>query len=106
MSQETPKPAAVPTEPPALSAKRERLLVTLEKEAQTATGTAAPVLRKMHELLVNTRPDQPFNPNLFDEVKAAFVDFTKNPVLPPPAIIMECVEFLQERQVAFQTATK
>lgn len=90
----------LPTEPPELVAKREKLLAALEKQAKTATGTAQPVLRKMHELLANTKVGAPLNVNLYNEVKDAFVRFTKDPVLPPPAIIMEVVEFLQERLVA------
>ncbi len=46
---------ALPTEPPELVAKRDKLLSALEKQAKTATGTAQPVLRKMHELLASTR---------------------------------------------------
>ncbi|MFY0529961.1 hypothetical protein ACN28I_44610 [Archangium gephyra] len=91
---------ALPTEPPELVAKREKLLAALEKQAKTATGTAQPVLRKMHELLTNTKVGSPLNVNLYNEVKDAFVRFTKDPVLPPPTIIMEVVEFLQERLVA------
>src|SRR5688572_17039011 len=79
----------LPTEPPELVAKREKLLAALEKQAKTATGTAQPVLRKMHELLANTKVGAPLNVNLYNEVKDAFVRFTKDPVLPPPTIIME-----------------
>ena len=91
---------ALPIEPPELVAKREKLLAALESQAKTATGTAQPVLRKMYELLANTKVGAPLNVNLYNEVKDAFVRFTKDPVLPPPAIIMEVVEFLQERLVA------
>jgi hypothetical protein len=90
----------VPVEPPELVAKRDRLLATLEKEAKTATGTAQPVLRKMYDLLANTKVGAPFSMNLYVDVKNAFVRFMKDPVLPPPPIIMECVEFMQERLVA------
>lgn len=98
--QNTNEEYALPTEPPELVAKREKLLAALEKQAKTATGTAQPVLRKMHELLANTKVGSPLNVNLYNEVKDAFVRFTKDPVLPPPTIIMEVVEFLQERLVA------
>lgn len=90
----------LPTEPPELVAKRDKLLARLEKESKAATGTAQPVLRKMHELLNNTRVGTPLNVNLYQEVKDAFVRFMKDPVLPPPTIIMEVVEFMQERLVA------
>ena len=105
MTQQTSTPASLPTEPPELAARREQLLQALEQEAKEATGTARPVLLKMHELLLNTRPGEPFNTALYDGVKAAFVDFTKAPVFPPPALIMECLVFMQERQVAFLNAT-
>lgn len=90
---------AVPVEPPELVAKRDRLLAALEKQASTAKGTAQPVMRKMYELLANTKVGAPFSMNLYVDVKNAFVRFMKDPVLPPPPIIMECVEFMQERLV-------
>ncbi|OJH39333.1 hypothetical protein [Cystobacter ferrugineus] len=91
---------AVPVESPELVAKRDRLLAALEKQANTAKGTAQPVIRKMYELLANTKVGAPFNMNLYVDVKNAFVRFMKDPVLPPPPIIMECVEFMQERLVS------
>ena len=106
MSQETSHPPSLPVEPPELNAMRERLLVTLEKEAQVATGTAQPLLRKMHELLVSTKPGEPFSPALYEEVKMAIMAFMKEPVFPPPAVIGECVAFMQERQAVFLTATQ
>ncbi|HZI05417.1 MAG TPA: hypothetical protein VEZ71_15400, partial [Archangium sp.] len=80
--QNTNEEYALPTEPPELVAKREKLLAALEKQAKTATGTAQPVLRKMYELLTNTKVGSPLNVNLYNEVKDAFVRFTKDPVLP------------------------
>ncbi|ATB36195.1 hypothetical protein CYFUS_001609 [Cystobacter fuscus] len=106
MSQTTPNSSALPIEPPELVARREQLLATLEKEAKVATGTAEPVLRKMHELLASTQPGAPFDPALYEGVRSAFVSFTQAPVFPPPAILMECLAFLQERQVAFMTASQ
>lgn len=90
----------LPVEPPELVAKREKLLAALEKQAKTATGSAQPVLRKMHELVTNTKVGTPLNVSLYNEVKDAFVRFMKDPVLPPPTIIMEVVEFMQERLAA------
>jgi hypothetical protein len=90
----------LPTEPPELVAKREKLLAALEKQAKAATGTAQPVLRKMHELVANTKVGSPLNVSLYNEVKDAFVRFMRDPVLPPPTIIMEVVEFMQERLAA------
>ncbi|MFE8596713.1 hypothetical protein KYC5002_14595 [Archangium violaceum] len=90
----------LPVEPPELVAKREKLLAALEKQTKTATGTAQPLLRKMHELVANTKVGVPLNANLYTDVKDAFIRFTKDPVLPPPTIIMEVVEFMQERLAA------
>ncbi len=90
----------LPVEPPELVAKREKLLAALEKQAKAATGTAQPLLRKMHELVANTKVGVPLNVNLYTDVKDAFIRFTKDPVLPPPTIIMEVVEFMQERLAA------
>ncbi|HYO70495.1 MAG TPA: hypothetical protein VEU33_30885 [Archangium sp.] len=87
----------LPTEPPELVAKREKLLAALEKQSKAATGSAQPVLRKMHELVANTKVGVPLNVGLYNEVKDAFVRFMKDPVLPAPTIIMEVVEFMQER---------
>jgi hypothetical protein len=96
-----PAAPAFPPEPPELAAERERLLPELEKQAKVATGSAQPVLRKLHELIVHTRPGAPFDYQIYGDVKAAFERFMKDPVLPPPAIIMQCVEFMQKRLVAF-----
>ncbi|WP_434385215.1 hypothetical protein [Melittangium boletus] len=103
MSQ-TPNVPKVPVEPPELEALRQRLLTTLAQEAESATGTAKPLLTKMHELLVASRPGEPFNPELYEGVKAAIVDFMKAPVFPPPTVIAECVAFMQERQAVFLSA--
>lgn len=92
---------AFPPEPPELVAERDRLLPELEKQAKSATGTAQQVLRKLHELIVHTKPGAPFDVQIYGEVKTAFERFMKDPVLPPPVIIMQCVEFMQRRLVAF-----
>jgi hypothetical protein len=91
----------VPVEPPELGQKRERLLAELDKQAKAATKpTLQQVLRKMHDLLSHTQANAPMDLQLYTDVKNAFQRFQKDPVLPPPAIIMEGVEFLQERLVA------
>ena len=91
----------VPVEPPELVAKRDRLLSALEKESKSATGGAQQVLRKMFDLLSNTKVGAPLNLGLYTDVKNAFMRFMKEPMTaPPPMIIMECVEFMQERLVA------
>jgi hypothetical protein len=96
-----PAAPAFPPEPPELAAERDRLLPELEKQAKTATGSAQAVLRKLHELVLHTRPGAPFDYQIYADVKTAFERFMKDPVLPPPAIIMPCVEFMQKRLVAF-----
>jgi hypothetical protein len=92
---------AFPPEPPEFAAERDRLLPELEKQAKAATGTAQQVLRKLHDLITHTKPGAPFDIQIYAEVKAAFERFMKDPVLPPPMIIMQCVEFMQRRLVAF-----
>lgn len=94
--------AAHPPEPAELVQMRDKLLVELEKQAKTATGTLQQVLRKMIELLNHTKPGSPMNFALYEEVKEAFVRFSKDPgTTPPPMVLMECVEFLQSRLNAF-----
>lgn len=92
---------AFPEEPPELAAERERLLPDLEKQAKGATGATQAVLRKLHELMVHTKPGAPFDYQIYSDVKLAFERFMKEPTLPPPMIIMQCVEFMQKRLVAF-----
>jgi len=96
-----PAAPAFPPEPPALAVERERLLPELEKQAKAATGATQQVLRKLHELIAHTKPGAPFDFQIYSDVKGAFERFMKDPVLPPPPVIMQCVEFMQERLVAF-----
>lgn len=96
-----PNAPQFPPEPPELAAERERLIPEVEKQAKAATGTAQPLLRKFHELMLHTRPGSPFDMQIYQDVKDAFMRFMKDPVLPPPAIIMQCVEYMQKRLVAF-----
>ncbi|MDC0714718.1 hypothetical protein POL68_40085 [Stigmatella sp. ncwal1] len=96
-----PAAPAFPPEPPELAAERDRLLPELEKQAKAATGTVQSVLRKLHELMAHTRPGAPFDIQIYGDVKTAFERFMKDPVLPPPPVIMQCVEFMQKRLVAF-----
>lgn len=101
MSNEKKPQVAFPPEPPELVAERDRLLPELEKQAKATSGTAQQVLRKLHELITHTKPGAPFDIQIYAEVKSAFERFMKDPVLPPPAVIMQCVEFMQRRLVAF-----
>lgn len=95
-----PSPSALPTEPPELVAERERLLAELEKQAKTATGAAQAVLRKLHEVVTHTKPGVPTDFQLYTDAKLAFERFMKEPVFPPPAVIMQTVEFMQKRAIA------
>jgi hypothetical protein len=63
------------------------------------------VLLKLREMIASTRPDAPLNAQLYEDVKQALVQFQMDPVLPPPSIIMECVEFLQKRLIAYANAS-
>jgi hypothetical protein len=101
MSNEKKPQVAFPPEPPELVAERDRLLPELEKQAKAASGTAQQVLRKLHELIAHTKPGAPFDIQIYAETKAAFERFMKDPVLPPPAVIMQCVEFMQRRLISF-----
>jgi hypothetical protein len=96
-----PNAPQFPPEPPELAAERERLIPEVEKQAKAATGTAQPLLRKFYELMLHTRPGAPFDMQIYQDTKDAFMRFMKDPVLPPPAIIMQCVEYMQKRLVAF-----
>ncbi|ADO68007.1 hypothetical protein [Stigmatella aurantiaca] len=100
MSQSNPPSASLPTEPPELVAEREVLLLELEKQARAATGAAQAVLRKLHEVVVHTKPNVPMDLQLYEDAKAAFERFMKEPVLPPPSAILQTIEFLQKRAVA------
>jgi hypothetical protein len=95
-----PSAAALRPEPPELAAERERLLPELEKQAKAATGTTQAVLRKLHEVLVHTKLGVPVDFQLYEDAKLAFERFAKEPVLPPPAVIMQVLEFMQKRAVA------
>ncbi|MBN1206387.1 MAG: hypothetical protein JXB05_15855 [Myxococcaceae bacterium] len=86
-------------EPPELGAERERLLAELEKGAKTYTGTTQAVLRKLHEVVTQTRPEVPTNFQLYVDARLAIERFAKDPVLPPPPVIMQTVEFMQKRAV-------
>jgi hypothetical protein len=96
-----PAAPAFPPEPPELAAERDRLLPELERHAKAATGATQAVLRKLHELIAHTKPGAPFDFQIYSDVKTAFERFMKEPVLPPPPVIMQCVEFMQKRLVAF-----
>lgn len=91
-------------EPPALAAEREKLMAELQKQAKTATGPTQTVLKKLYEVLAQTRPGAPANPQVFTEAKAAFEQFSKAPVASPPPVIMQTLEFMQKRSAVMTPA--
>lgn len=101
MSQPKPPSGTTPpTEPPEFAAERERLLAELEKQARATTGTTQAMLRKLHEVVVHTKPGVPVDFQLYADAKVAFERFIKDPVLPLPAVLGPAVEFMQKRAVA------
>jgi hypothetical protein len=99
-SPKSPSTSALPPEPPELAAERERLIPELLKQAKTATGVTQTVLRKLHDVLQQTRPGASENVQVYSEAKAAFELFGKEPNLKPPPIIAEVITFLQKRAAA------
>lgn len=91
-------------EPPALAAEREKLMAELQKQAKTATGPTQTVLKKLYEVLAQTRPGAPANPQVFTEAKAAFEQFSKAPVASPPPVILQTLEFMQKRSAIMTPA--
>lgn len=96
----TPSGSAPPTEPPEFAAERERLLAELEKQARSTTGTTQVMLRKLHEVVVHTKPGVPVDFQLYADAKVAFERFIQAPVLPLPTVLAPAVEFMQKRAVA------
>ncbi|MBJ6763119.1 hypothetical protein JGU66_20315 [Myxococcaceae bacterium JPH2] len=91
------QPPPLPPEPPELAVKREKLLVDLEAQAKVATGTFQQVLRNMRKLVAATAPTAPLDQQLYGDVKDALNRFMKDPILPPPPILGQVVEYLQYR---------
>ncbi|MCP3141410.1 hypothetical protein [Pyxidicoccus xibeiensis] len=96
MSNST-EPRQLPPEPPEVIAKREKLVTDLDAEAKKAQGTFLQVVRTMKMLVTSTAPSQPFDPKLYGDVKDALARFMKDPIIPPPAILGQVVEYLQYR---------
>lgn len=96
----SPSVDAPPTEPPELAAERERLLLELEKQARAASGSTQAMLRKLHEVLVHTRPGVPVDFQLYSDAKVVIERFLKEPVLPLPPILGPVLEFMQRRAIA------
>ncbi|NBD08631.1 MULTISPECIES: hypothetical protein [Corallococcus] len=87
----------LPPEPPELTAKREKLLVELDEQSKSATGTFQQVLRNMRKLVASSAPTAPLDQQLYTDVKDALTRFMKEPILPPPPILGQVVEYLQHR---------
>ncbi|MFP2901703.1 hypothetical protein, partial [Corallococcus sp. 4LFB] len=106
MTTPTPDPRVPATMPPAapeeVTKKRDGLITGLDAAAKTATGTLQAVLRKMSELLANTKDGAQLNMNLYEDVKTAFnrhlQEAEKNPKLAAdmPAVLINAVEWMQE----------
>lgn len=99
MAPPTPKKEVpqLPPEPPELTAKREKLLVDLDEQSKSATGVFQQVLRNMRKLVASSAPTAPLDQQLYTDVKDALTRFMKEPILPPPPILGQVVEYLQYR---------
>ncbi|MBN8231388.1 hypothetical protein JYK02_28140 [Corallococcus macrosporus] len=106
MTTPNPDPRVPATMPPAapeeVTKKRDGLISGLDAAAKSATGTLQAVLRKMSELLANTKDGAQLNMNLYEDVKTAFnrhlKEAEKNPKLAAdmPAVLINAVEWMQE----------
>ncbi len=98
----SPSAPVFPPESPAQAAERERLLPELLKQAKASTGTVQTVLRKMHDVLVQTQPGAVVDPQVYEVAKAAFAQLGKEPNLKIPPILLQAVEFLKKRAAAME----
>ncbi|MCY1045173.1 hypothetical protein OV208_27915 [Corallococcus sp. bb12-1] len=104
MSNPNPDPRVPAEMPPAapeeLTKKREGIISGLDAASKGATGTLQQVLRKMSELIVNTKDGAHMNMALYQDVKDAFNrhlgEAGKNPALASmPPVLIEAVEWMQ-----------
>jgi hypothetical protein len=84
-------------EPAALAAEREQLIPELLKQSKVTTGTVQTALRRMHDVLVQTRPGATADLKVYDAAKAAFVQLDKEPNARFPPVLLQAVQFLQKR---------
>ncbi|MFL5346130.1 MAG: hypothetical protein ACJ8AT_15180 [Hyalangium sp.] len=96
--------SAIAAEPAALAAERERLIPELLKQSKATTGTVQTALRKMHDVLVQTRPGATADLKIYEAAKAAFVQLDKEPNVRVPPVLLQAVEFLQKRTAAMSGA--
>jgi hypothetical protein len=95
--EKIPVPAEMPPQAaPDHLAKRDRLIVELEKAAKESTGSLQGVLRKLGTMLNGTKPGMPYNPQAMNDVKAAFTRYASDTtVTTHPPVLMEAVEWMQ-----------
>lgn len=96
----SPSAAVFPPESSAQAVERERLLPELLKQSKASTGTVQSVLRKMHDVLAQTKPGTPVDFKIFEVAKEAFAQLGKEPHLKVPPVLMQAVEFLKSRAAA------
>jgi len=87
--------AAVPDAPPEIVEKRDKIAAELEKHAKASTGTLQQVLRKTAALMNNTRQGAQIDPQLYNDVKEAFLRYSKDTSAgATPPILMEAIEWM------------
>ncbi|MDY7225523.1 hypothetical protein [Hyalangium rubrum] len=100
MSSEQKKPIvdpsmAPPEAPPELLEKREKIAAEMEKIAKTSTGSLQQVLRKTAALLSNTKQGAQIDVQLYNDVKEAFLRYSKDAAAgPTPDVLMEALEWM------------
>lgn len=89
-------PSVAPPEAPSeLVEKREKLAQELEKVAKNCTGSLQQVLRKTAAMMSNTKPGAQIDQQLYNDVKEAFLRYSKDTAAgPTPPILMEAIEWL------------
>lgn len=98
-------PSGFPSESPELAAERARLIAELLKQSKTATGATQTVLRKLHDVLQQSRPGASVDARVYNEAKEAFELFGKQPGLIPPPIVGQVAQFLQKSAAAMKAPT-
>lgn len=100
MSSQQQKPVvdpsvAPPEAPSELIEKREKIAQELEKVAKTSTGSLQQVLRKTAAMLSNTKPGAQIDGQLYNDVKEAFLRYSKDTAAgPTPPVLMEAIDWM------------
>jgi len=100
MSTQDPKKKKkypIPPEPQEIVEMREKLLVELGRQEQSAQGTFLQVVRTTKMLVSSTAPGAPVDERLYGDVTSALQRFMKDPVLPVPPVLGMVVEYLSYR---------